>query len=173
MILMRIDIPDRCIRQSVHPISRKLDLLIVVVIHNRIIGCGGMLQRIRSQPVLVSAPLLLGNGLFPGAQMPFSNISCIISSRVKIIGHRLMLPSQHSGITVGSDRRRVFSCLQDASCRAAYRLRGKRFADIGSFLRHFIKIGSESARVSRSASGIPPLLIRKKNDYIHFHSPLI
>ena len=105
--------------------------------------------------------------------MPFSNIPCIISGRVKIVGHRLMFPSQDSGVAVGSDRRRVFSCLQDASGRTAYRLRGKSLADIGPFLRHFIKIGGQPARIARGAGGIPSLLIRKKYDYIHFHSPFI
>ena len=51
-----VNIPNRGIGHGVHAITGQLDRLAVLIIHDRIISIRRKFQRVRSQPVIVTAP---------------------------------------------------------------------------------------------------------------------
>ena len=173
MLFMGIDISNRRICQRVHPVTRQGHFLILIIIHHGMISSRCVFQGIGAQPVLVPSPLFLRYGAAARTQMPLADITRIISRRIEIIRHGLMGTAQYPGIAICSYRRSVFSGLQNSAGRTTDWLWCECLVDMRSLHCHLIEVWRQHAWISMNACGIPPLLIRKEDDYIHFHSPLI
>ena len=83
-ILICIEIANCCIRNGIHAITGQFHWLVIMIVHHRIIRPGLELQKISSQPILVSTAFIFGDRVLV-RQMPFADIASGISGLPEIM----------------------------------------------------------------------------------------
>ena len=171
LIFILLNIAHRVIRQTVGPVSGKLQLISVLVKDISAVSVGGEFQHIGRHPVVVVTAAPLGRHrnrlimvlIFIGCQMPFPHVSYPVSGFPQIFSQRLLAGRQGNRIAVAAGLCRIQSRLEHGSGRSADWLGRK---SIGKIHRvpagKLIQPGRYGKRLAVAAQRIRPLLVGKE-----------
>ena len=170
--LFVINVADCSICQGIYPVARQVYGIIVVIINKGIVGSGGMLQRVSTQPPLIAASLFLRYSVASLCQMPFSDVSGVVARFIEVVCHGFMLFGQDKAVSIVACGSSILTGLKDCSGRSADGLGGKSILCKGAVRCHAVKVGGQIAGIVSDTGGIVTLLVCEEENNVLFHENL-